>query len=157
MNGYSCEIVNVFETEHVSTWGGIEPPTFGFMPNVLTCWAIRAWHLLSHVYEHWLWRYIYVWSKVNIWNVNCARTTAFIFDTRTVVLVKVSTFLRQKMSRPEGPRAPNLRIHAECSNLLIHICLCIYDYIHVCWCRTMIKKVKLLVLHRYVLSVLNNK
>ena len=26
----------------------IEPPTFGFMPNVLTYWAIRARHLLSH-------------------------------------------------------------------------------------------------------------
>ena len=32
------------------------------------------------------------WSKVNIWNVNCARATAFIFDTRTGVLVKVSKF-----------------------------------------------------------------
>ena len=41
-------------------------------------------------------------SKVNIWYVNCARATAFIFDTRTDVLVKVSKFLRQKMSRPEG-------------------------------------------------------
>ena len=29
------------------------------------------------------------WSKVNIWNVNCARATTFIFDTRTGVLVKV--------------------------------------------------------------------
>ena len=37
-----------------------------------------------------------------IWNVNSARATAFIFDTRTGVLVKVSMFLRQKMSRPEG-------------------------------------------------------
>ena len=34
--------------------------------------------------------YIYFWSKVNIWNVNCARATAFIFDTRTGVLGKVS-------------------------------------------------------------------
>ena len=32
---------------------------------------------------------IYFWSKVNIWNVNCARATAFIFDTRTGVLGKV--------------------------------------------------------------------
>ena len=42
----------------------------------------------------------YFWSKVNIWNVNCARATELIFDTRTVVLVKVSQFLRQKLSRP---------------------------------------------------------
>ena len=41
-------------------------------------------------------------SKVNIWNVYCARVTAFIFDTRTYVLVKVSKCLRQKMSRPES-------------------------------------------------------
>ena len=29
--------------------GGLEPPIFGFMPNTLTYWAIRAEHLLSHV------------------------------------------------------------------------------------------------------------
>ena len=29
------------------------------------------------------------------------RATAFIFDTQTGVLVKVSKFLRQKLSRPE--------------------------------------------------------
>ena len=96
----------VFETENVSTWWGLEPPTFGFMPNALTYWAIRARHLLSHVVEYWLWRYRYFWSKVNIWNVNCARATAFIFDTRTGVLGKVSKFLRQKMSRPEGDSNP---------------------------------------------------
>ena len=60
----------------------------------------------------------YFWSEINIWNVNCAQATAFIFDTRTGVLVKVSKFLRQKMYRPEGDSNPNLRIHAECSNLL---------------------------------------
>ena len=51
----------------------------GFMPNALTYWAIRARHLLSHVFEHWFWRYRYFWSKVNIWYVNCARATSFIF------------------------------------------------------------------------------
>ena len=71
-------------------------------PNALIYWVIRAIHLLSHVFEYWLWRYRYFLSKVNIWNVNCARATAFIFDTRTGVLVKVSMFLRQKISRPEG-------------------------------------------------------
>ena len=48
----------------------------------------------------------YFLSKVSIWNVNCARATAFIFDTRTGVPVKVSKFLRQKMSRPEGGSNP---------------------------------------------------
>ena len=42
------------------------------------------------------------WSNVNIWNVNCARAVAFIFDTRTNVLVKVSKFLREKISWPWG-------------------------------------------------------
>ena len=45
-NRCSCESVKVFETENVSTWGGHEPPTFGFMLNALTIWAIRARHLL---------------------------------------------------------------------------------------------------------------
>ena len=34
-NGCFCESVKVFETENVSTWVGLEPPTFGFMPNAL--------------------------------------------------------------------------------------------------------------------------
>ena len=48
----------------------------------------------------------YFWSKVNIWYVNCARATSVIFDTRTGVIVKVSKFLRQKISRPEGDSNP---------------------------------------------------
>ena len=60
----------------------------------------------------------YFLSKVNIWNFNRARVTAFIFDSRTYVFVKVSNFFRQKMSRHEGTRTPNLPIHAECSNHL---------------------------------------
>ena len=96
------KVSRFFETENVSTWGGLEHPTFGFMPNALNYWAIRARHLLPHVVEYWLWQYRYFWSKVNSWNVRCVRATAFIFDTRTVVLGKVSRFLRQKTSRPEG-------------------------------------------------------
>ena len=38
-----------FETENVSTWGGLEFQAFGFMPNALTIWAIRA----RHVFEYW--------------------------------------------------------------------------------------------------------
>ena len=58
---WKCE---VFEAENVSTWGGLEPPIFGFMPNYLTIWAIRAKHLLSHVFEYWLWRYRYFEVKL---------------------------------------------------------------------------------------------
>ena len=60
----------------------------------------------------------YFLSKVKIWNVNCAQATAFIFNTRTGVLVKVSKFLRQKMYRPGVDANPNLRIHDEYSDLL---------------------------------------
>ena len=115
--GVLVKVSNLFETGNVSSWGGLETPIFGFMPNALTCSVSRARHLLTHVFEYWLWRYRYFWSKVYIWNVNCARATAFIFDTRTGVFVKVY-FFRQKMSRPEGTRTPTLRIHAECSSLL---------------------------------------
>ena len=59
---------------------------------------------------------IFFKEKLAFWNVNYKRATAFIFDTRTYVLVEVSKFLRQKMSRPEWNSTPNLRIHAECSN-----------------------------------------
>ena len=49
----SCESVEVSETtENVSTWGKLEPPTFGFAPNALTIWVIRAKHLLSHVFKY---------------------------------------------------------------------------------------------------------
>ena len=69
-------------------------------------------------FEHWLWRYRYFWSKVNIWYVNCVRATAFSFDTRTGVLVKVSKFWDRKCLDLRGTRTPNLRIHAECFSLL---------------------------------------
>ena len=69
--------------------GDSNPQPFGFMPNALIYWAIRARHLLSHVFEYWLWRCAYFRSKVNISNVNCVRATAFIFDTRMGVLVKL--------------------------------------------------------------------
>ena len=104
--GVLGKVSRFFETENVSTWKGLEHPIFGFMPNALTYWTIRARHVLSHVVEYWLWWYRYFWSKVNIWNVNCVRATAFIFNTRTVVLGKVSKFLRRKTARPDGVSNP---------------------------------------------------
>ena len=41
-NGCSCESVKVFETENVSTWEGLEPPTFRFMSNALVYHAIQV-------------------------------------------------------------------------------------------------------------------
>ena len=40
-----------FETKNVSTRGGLEPLSCGFMLNVLTTWAIEARHFLYHVLE----------------------------------------------------------------------------------------------------------
>ena len=74
------------------------------MSNVLWLWVVK-------------WFVIFL-SKANIWNVNCARATTFIFDTQTGVLVKVSKFWDRKCLNLKGTRTPNLRIHAECSNLL---------------------------------------
>ena len=31
-----------FETENVSTQGGLKPPTFRFMPNALTIWCMDS-------------------------------------------------------------------------------------------------------------------
>ena len=76
------------------------------MPNSLSICAIRARHLLWHVFEYWLWRYRVFLSKVDVWNINSVWATAFMFDTRRDVLVKVSKFLRQKMFRPEGDSNP---------------------------------------------------
>ena len=105
--------------KNVSTWEGLEPPTFRFMLNALTIWAIRARHLLSYVFEHLLWWYRYFWSKVNIWNVNCAWAAAFIFNTQTDVLMKVSkVFWDRKCLDLRETGTPNLPIHAECSNHL---------------------------------------
>ena len=105
--------------KNVSTWEGLEPPTFRFMLNALTIWAIRARNLLSYVFEHLLWWYRYFWSKVNIWNVNCAWAAAFIFNTQTDVLMKVSkVFWDRKCLDLRETGTPNLPIHAECSNHL---------------------------------------
>ena len=110
--------VSIFLDRNVSIWGGLESPTFGFMPNALTIWAIRARHLLSHVVEYWLWWYRFFWSKVNIWYVNCARATAFISTHERLFMWKCQSFWDRKCLDLRGTPTPNLRIHAECSNHL---------------------------------------
>ena len=50
---------------------GGEPQTFVFIPNALTIWAIRAKHLLSHVFEYWpfclgMWLLMYVITSTAI-------------------------------------------------------------------------------------------
>ena len=60
------KVSKFFKTEDVSTWGGLEPSTFGSMPSTLVIWAIRARRLLSHVYGYWLWWYIYIYIYIYI-------------------------------------------------------------------------------------------
>ena len=79
---------------------------------------IRARHLLSLVFEYWLWWCRYFRSNVYIWNVNSARATAFIIFPRMDILWKVHNFLDRKCIDIRETRTPNLRIHAECSNPL---------------------------------------
>ena len=91
---------------NASTQGRLEPPTFWFKPNALTI-ELSGTNI----------SYLIFWNtgssgidrlvcNVNIWNVNCVQATAFIFDSRTAVLVKGSGFLRQRMSQPEGDSYP---------------------------------------------------
>ena len=50
---FFLKVSKFLTTENVSTWGGFETPSFGFMSNALNIWAIRARHLLSQVSENW--------------------------------------------------------------------------------------------------------
>ena len=44
------KVSKLFGTENVSTWGVLEPPTFGFMPNILTCnWILMVFRLDKYI------------------------------------------------------------------------------------------------------------
>ena len=77
-----------------------------------------------------LYIYIYIWSKVNIWNVNCTRQQHSFSTHERVFFWKCQSFWDRKCLDLRGDRTSNLRIHAECSNLLcyhgqtfaVHVC-----------------------------------
>ena len=106
--------VQVLEIDNFSTWGGLEPPNFGFMRHALITCAISARHLLAHVFEYWLWWHRYFRSKVNIWNINCAPAAAFIFDSRTDVFVKVSKFKFWRKRFQFSPFVDSNMVHGGC-------------------------------------------
>ena len=115
-NGFSRESVKVFETENVSTWRGLEPSNFGFMPHALTFWAIRARHVLSHVLNTGS-------GAINIFEVKLTfdmltvRGQQHSFSSHErVFLWKCQRFWDRKCLDLRGARTPNLRIHAKCSN-----------------------------------------
>ena len=107
-NGCSCKSVKVFETANVSTWGGLEPPTFGFMPNTLTYWAIRARHLLSHVFLTLALGDINTCFQTKqpcfwyeIWTIDCFPCGFFLSYARTIP-VAVSCTLQWRHNENDG-------------------------------------------------------
>ena len=115
-NGCSCESVEVFETENGSTWEGLEPPTSGFMRNVLTIWAIRARHLLSHVLNTGSGG-IDIFAVKLTFELLTVRRQQHSFSTHErLFLWKHQSFWDRKCLDLRGTRTLNLRIHADCSN-----------------------------------------
>ena len=99
--------------------GDLYPTTFGFMPNALTYWAIRARHFCPMFFGHWLWWYRYFWSKVKTFDLFTVHGQQHSFSTHEwVSLWKCQSFWDRKYLDLTGTRTLNLRIHAECSNLL---------------------------------------
>ena len=92
---------------------GTRRPSLQIHANALTICAIRARHLLSHIFKYGLWRYRYFLSKVNIWNVNCVWATAFFSTHESMFLWKCQSFRERKYLDMRGARTFNLRIHAE--------------------------------------------
>ena len=101
-----CGSVEVFEAENISTWEGLEPHIFGFMPNAVTIWSIRARHFLFHVFEHWLYRYFLVKLIFEMLTVR-SQQHSFSTDSR-MFFWKCQRFWRQKMCGPERDSKPNL-------------------------------------------------
>ena len=86
------------------------------MPNALAIWAIRARHLLSHVFEYWLWWYRYFEVKL-AFEMLTVRGQQHSFSTHErMFLWKCQSFWDRKCLDRKGTRTPYLLIHAECSN-----------------------------------------
>ena len=60
----------------------------------------------------------YFWSKVDISYINCVRQQHSFSTHERVFLWKCQSFWDRKCLELRGTRTPNLRIHAECPNLL---------------------------------------
>ena len=78
---------------------------FGLMPNGLNISSIRTRHLLSRVFEYWLWRYRYFWSKVDIWNINCMGNSIHFRHTNGCYCESVKSFWDSKYLDLMGTRS----------------------------------------------------
>ena len=98
--------------------GDSNPPNLGFTPNALIIRAIRARHVLSHVFEYWLWWYRYFFCKEKLtFGMLTVRGQQHSFSTHErMFLWKCQSFWERRCFDLRG--TPKLRIHAECSNHL---------------------------------------
>ena len=85
-SGCSCES---FWDRKCLDLRGTQTPNLWIHAQCSNLLRYQGQHLLSHFFNTGPGGIDIFKSKANIWNVNCARATAFIFDTRTGVLVKV--------------------------------------------------------------------
>ena len=107
---------HIWGESHLGTWKyhSSHSPSLNWWPHLRPslqsiCWCLVSWQsvpLFLRYSKFHIQSWKFFWSKVHNWNVNCAWATKFIFDTRMDALVKVSKFLRQKISRPEGDSNP---------------------------------------------------
>ena len=81
---------HIFETENISTWGGLEPPTFAFMPYALNYWAIRARYWLHSVYLWYSYMY-WVWILYTKTSHTVSLGTLNLFKQWNVFAMSVST------------------------------------------------------------------
>ena len=78
------------------------------MPNALTIWAIRGRHLLSHVFEYWLWRYRDIFKVELTFEMLTVRGQRHSFSTRErMFLWKYWRFKDRKCLDPRGARITN--------------------------------------------------
>ena len=100
---------------------GLEPQTFGFMLNALTFWAFRARHLLSNVFFNTGSGAIYIIEvKLTFDMLTMRGQQHLILTHERVFLWKCQRFWDRKCFDLRGTWTPNLRIHAECSNILTY-------------------------------------
>ena len=85
---------------------GLEPPTFGFMPNSLPVELLGS-DIFYPMFSDTGSVSTYIsFCKASIWNVYCERATVFIFDSRMGVLENGEHFYDRKCLDPAGTRTP---------------------------------------------------
>ena len=102
-----------FWDRNFSTWGGLEPPTYGFMPNALTIWAIICCPMFFNTGP----------DGINMFKLKLSfemlteRGQKHSLSTHErMFLWKWQRFWDRKCIDLRGTRTPSLWIHAECSN-----------------------------------------